>query len=253
VIKWEARDLVGVATIDRQERRNALNADLCHDLRARLESAGDVRVVLITGAGTAFCSGADLVTRFEGDDRSAEDTLRPAFELLMDAIEAFPGPVIAAVNGPAIGAGMQMAVACDFRVVAPTAAFSIPAARLGIVLSPANIQRLALLVGPAMARDLLMTARALDADEAEAAGLVNRRADEALAEALAWADEIAALAPLTVASHKQALVLLARAQGYDDEARAQIRDLEEAALRSRDLQEGLAAFGEKRVPRFEGR
>jgi enoyl-CoA hydratase/carnithine racemase len=109
VIGWEARHLVGVATIDRQERRNALNAGLCHDLRSRLESAGELRVVVITGAGTAFCSGADLVTRFEGDDRSAEDTLRPEFELLMDTIEAFPGPVIAAVNGPAFGAGMQMA------------------------------------------------------------------------------------------------------------------------------------------------
>jgi len=170
----------------------------------------------------------------------------------MDAVEAFPGPVIAAVNGPAIGAGMQLAVGCDFRVVAPTAMFSIPAARLGLVLSPANIQRLALLAGPAMARDLLMTGRALDADAAEAAGLVHRRADDALAVALTWADELAALAPMTVASHKQALVLLARAHGYDDVTRAQVRDLEEAALRSRDLQEGLAAFGEKRGPRFEG-
>lgn len=252
MIGWEAHDLVGVATIDRQERRNALNADLCHDLRARLDPARDLRVVVITGAGTAFCAGADLVTRFEGEDRNAEDTLRPAFELLMDAIEGFPGPVIAAVNGPAIGAGMQMAVACDFRVVAPTATFAIPAARLGLVLSPANIQRLAQLVGPAMARDLLMTGRALDIDDADAAGLVHRRADDARAAALAWAGELAALAPMTVTSHKQALVLLARAQGYDDGARAQVRDLEEAALRSRDLQEGLAAFGEKRTPRFEG-
>ena len=252
MISWEARGLVGVATIDRQERRNALNASLCEDLRARLESPGDSRVVVITGAGTAFCSGADLVTRFEGEERQAEDTLRPAFEQLMNAIEAFPGPVIAAVNGPAIGAGMQMAVACDFRVVAPTATFSIPAAKLGLVLSPSNIQRLALLVGPARARDLLMTGAALDADTADAAGLVHRRADDALAAALAWADELAALAPMTVASHKQALVLLGRAQGYDDATRARVRELEEAALRSRDLQEGLAAFGEKRVPNFEG-
>lgn len=252
MIDWQTRGLVGVATIDRQERRNALNAGLCDDLRARIGSARDLRAVVITGAGTAFCAGADLVTRFEGEDRNAEDTLRPAFESLMDAIEAFPGPVIAAVNGPAIGAGMQMAVACDFRVVAPTATFSIPAARLGLVLSPANIQRLALLVGPAMARDLLMTGRALDTDEADAAGLVHRRADDALAAARSWADELGDLAPMTVASHKQALVLLARAQGYDDAARAQVRDLEEAALRSRDLQEGLAAFGEKRAPRFEG-
>jgi enoyl-CoA hydratase/carnithine racemase len=97
-----------------------------------------------------------------------------------------------------------------------------------------------------------MTGRALDAAEADAAGLVHRRADDALAAALTWADELAGLAPMTVASHKHALLLLARAQGYDAAARSQVRDLEEAALRSRDLQEGLAAFGEKRTPRFEG-
>jgi enoyl-CoA hydratase len=253
VIRWETRDLVGLATIDRQERRNALTAGLCDDLRASLEAGTGLRAVVITGAGTAFCSGADLVTRFEGEERAAEDTLRPAFEKLMDAVVDFPGAVIAAVNGPALGAGTQLAVGCDFRVAGPTATFGIPAARLGLVLSPANIQRLALLVGQAAARDLLITGRTVERDEAIALGLVHRSVGDALAAALELAGEIAALAPLTVAGHKRALNLIADAQAIDDEARAEIRALEEAAVRSRDLQEGLAAFGEKRAPRFEGR
>jgi enoyl-CoA hydratase len=148
---------------------------------------------------------------------------------------------------------MQLAVACDFRVAAPTATFGIPAARLGLVLSPANIQRLALLVGQAVARELLMTGRTLDRDEAAAIGLVHRGAADALAAALAWAAEIADLAPLTVAGHKRALNLVAGAAAIDEAAADEIRALEAAALASADLQEGLAAFGEKRAPRFEGR
>src|SRR5437763_1170814 len=99
------------------------------------------------------------------------DTFRPAFDRLLDAIVDYPAPVLAAVNGPAIGAGMQLAVACDLRIAAFTATFSIPAARLGVFLSPANVQRLATLVGQGAARDLLLTARTLAADEAAAVGL----------------------------------------------------------------------------------
>ena len=253
MIRWETRDLVGVATIDRQERRNALNATLCDQLRDHFETQQTLRAIVVTGAGSAFCAGADLVTRFEGEARHAEDTLRPAFEKLMDAVVDFPGAVIAAVNGPALGAGTQLAVGCDLRVVAPSASFGIPAARLGLVLSPANIQRLALLVGQATARDLLMTGRTVDRDEAIAIGLVHRAAADALSAALDLAGELAALAPLTVSGHKRALNLVARAQALDDTALDEIRMLEEEAVRSRDLQEGLAAFGEKRAPRFEGR
>lgn len=252
MIRWEPRGLVGLATIDRQERRNALNAELCDELRGHIEAAQALRAIVITGAGTAFCAGADLVTRFEGEERSAEDTLRPAFEQLMDAVIDFPGAVIAAVNGPALGAGTQLAVGCDLRVAGPTATFGIPAARLGLVLSPANIQRLALLVGQAAARDLLITGRTVERDEATRMGLVHRAADDALAAALELGDEISALAPLTVAGHKRALNLVARARDLDDAACNEISTLEDAAVRSRDLQEGLAAFGEKRAPRFEG-
>jgi enoyl-CoA hydratase/carnithine racemase len=157
------------------------------------------------------------------------------------------------VNGVALGAGMQLAVACDLRVVAPHATFGIPAARLGVLLSGPNIGRLAALVGQAAARDLLFTARTLDVDFATSVGLVQRLADDALLAAKALGGEIAALAPLTIAGHKRALNLVAEAQSLSLETRSEIKTLETDAFASADLQEGLTAFAEKRTPRFEGR
>ncbi len=252
MIHFEERGQVGVATIDRQERRNALNAELCAQLRGHLEQSGELRAIVITGAGTAFCSGADLVTRFAPDGDASTDTFRPAFEEVLDAIVAHPAPVVAAINGPAIGAGMQLAVACDLRVAALGARLAIPGGKLGIHLSARNIWRLAQLVGQGAARDFLLAGRTVDAEEALRVGLVQYVEHDALGAALALAGEIAASAPLTVRGHKQALNLIADAQWLGDGARAAIADLEARAFGSNDLQEGLAAFAEKRTPDFHG-
>ena len=252
MIHFEERGHVGLATIDRQERRNALNAELCAELRGRLEQSGELRAIVITGAGTAFCSGADLVTRFAPDGDAPTDTFRPAFEEVLDVIVAHPAPVVAAINGPAIGAGMQLAVACDLRVAALGARLAIPGGKLGIHLSARNIWRLAQLVGQGAARDFLLAGRTVDAEEALRVGLVQYVEHDALGAALALAGEIAASAPLTVRGHKQALNLIADAQWLGDGARAAIADLEARAFGSNDLQEGLAAFAEKRTPDFHG-
>jgi enoyl-CoA hydratase/carnithine racemase len=253
VIRFAAAGKVGVATIDRTERRNALDAQHCDDLRAALEAHRDLLAVVVTGAGSAFCAGADLGVRFADGGGRGADTFRPAFERLLDAIVEFPAPVIAAIHGPAIGAGMQLAVACDIRVAGPDARLAIPGGRLGILLSPTNIARLATLVGQGAARDFLLAGRSVDAREAAVVGLVQRLADDPVAAAGDLAREIASLAPLTVRGHKRALNLVAAAAALGPAARAEIDALEAGAFASHDLEEGMAAFAEKRPPRFEGR
>jgi len=255
-IRWEVDGAVGLATIDRPERRNALSAELCGDLHAQLESNPGLRAIVIGGAGDkAFCAGADLGRRADdvgGLHHGGGDTFRPAFEELLDAVIAYPAPVVASVNGAALGAGLQLAVACDLRVASPGATFGVPAARLGIVLSAPNVARLAGLVGQAMARDLLLTARVLDVDDAELAGLVQRRAGDAFRASRALALELASLAPLSVSGHKRALNLIGATSGLTPDVRAELQELEAGAFASADLQEGLAAFAEKRPARFSG-
>lgn len=257
-ILWEVRDGVGVAQIDRPERRNALNADLCGELASCLSSNTDLGAIVVSATGDrAFCAGADLGRRASdtagGLEHGGGDSFRPAFEAMLDVIVEYPAPVVAAVNGAALGAGMQLAVACDLRVVAPHARFGIPAGKLGVLISATNVQRLVHVIGHAAARDVLLTARMLEFEDAERVGLVQRRSDDALGSAIELAGDIAALAPLSTRGHKQALNRVAEATSLDPDVLAELAGREATAFASDDLQEGLAAFAEKRPPRFEGR
>ncbi len=161
-------------------------------LAAHAASRG-ARVLVLTGAGGHFCAGADLTGV---EDEGFTDLLRQVLAVFRDD----PRPVLAAVDGAALGAGTQLAVACDLRVATPGARFGVPAARLGLMVDHWTVQRLALLAGAGPARAMLLGAETYGGEEAAALGFVQRLGD--LEVALGWADEIAALAPLTLAGHE---------------------------------------------------
>jgi len=246
-VHFEMRGEWGLATLDRPARRNALNAEMCDQLRSHIQTRPDMRALVIAGEGPAFCAGADLVTRFD----AGEDTFRPAFDALQAAIERHPGVVIASVHGPAIGAGTQLLTACDIVLAGPSAKFGIPAAKLGIVMSPGNLVRLVRRVGDLAARDLVMTADTIDVSTALRIGLVSRLVDDVRGDAATLAERVAALAPLSMAGHKAGFAIIDG--GLDDAALNELRAVEARAFASADLREGVAAFREKRPPRFEGR
>lgn len=224
-------------TLRREDRRNALNLDLCRAIHEAAHAAVEdgTRVIVITGAGSAFCSGADLGGVY------GPEFLEALYGML-HGLTKLPIPVIAAVNGPAIGAGTQLSLACDLRVADESARFAVPTAKNGMAVDGWTIRTLAALAGTGRARRLMLAAESLDRDEAIASGLVDRAGT--LADALAWAAEIAELAPLAIAHNK--LVL----NGGDDEV---VNASFEAVWASADVREAAAARAEKRPPVFEGR
>jgi len=241
VIHYEQRGAVSLVTIDRPERRNAVDREALSGLADAIARAeGDVaRVLVLTGAGGHFCAGADLTGL---EDESFAATLR----VVLDALHDAPFPAIAAVEGAALGAGTQLAIACDLRVAAPTARFGIPAAKLGLMVDHWTVQRLALIAGHGAARAMLLAADVLDGDDAVRLGFAQRAGD--LDAALQWAGEIAALAPLTIQGHKVTLNALESAIGDDP----RVTDAFRRAWASADLREGIAAFHERRAPEFRG-
>ena len=228
---------VALLTLTREDRRNALNLDLCRAIREAAEGAvaEGARVIVVTGRGSAFCSGADLGGVY------GQEFLAALYGML-HGLTKLPVPVIAAVNGPAIGAGTQLAIACDLRVADETARFAVPTAKNGMAVDGWTIRTLAQLAGTGRARRLMLAADALDRDEALAAGLADRIGT--LDDALAWAHEIAKLAPLALAHNK--LVL----NGGDDET---VHASFQAVWASDDVREAATARAEKRSPEFTGR
>lgn len=235
---------VTLLTIDRQERRNALDTDHCDALRAASDDAiaDGARCLVVTGAGSAFCSGADLGGVYG-------DRFRVALYAMLGRLCALPVPVVAAVNGPAIGAGTQLAIAADLRVCDTTARYGVPTAKLGLAVDPWTVRRLAAVAGGGPARRVLLGLDELRIDDAERAGLVDRRGT--LDDALDWAAQLATMAPLTLAYNKLALERLVEHGAPLDEP--DVLAAFEACWSSEDFAEGQAASKEKRPPAFRGR
>jgi enoyl-CoA hydratase/carnithine racemase len=251
-------DAVATLTLNRPEARNALSVQLCEDIVVALHGLDldpELRVVVIRGEGAAFCSGADLAVVSDAPD---VDFL-PAFEAMLEAVTRFRLPTIAAIHGAALGGGLQLATVCDFRVATINATLGIPSSKLGILVNFENVQRLVLLAGIAVAKEVLMTGRTYSGDEAAGIGLVNRaiapeRLDE---EVSALAQDLAALAPLSVQGVKRSIQAIADhlggARATNPEVVAEIDRLVTRASESDDLREGLRAMSDKRRPRFHGR
>jgi enoyl-CoA hydratase len=229
--------------MQRPERRNALNSELVDGLREEIEKAAaqDVRAIVITGGGHVFSSGADL-----SGGQGVADELPDKARALNLAIDAAPVPVIGAVNGPAIGAGVILSMICDLRVVAPEAYFQFPAAKYGIALDNWSIRRLTSLVGAGRARGMLLAAERLSADDALQTGMANRIGT--LADAQAWAAEIAGFAPLALQHAKRVL----NDDGAYEDPHPLHQELFDKAWTSHDIIEAQVARIEKRPPNFKG-
>ncbi|GAA2881264.1 enoyl-CoA hydratase [Pseudonocardia halophobica] len=243
MIELTWHDRVAVITLDRPEKHNALNIELCHRIRTTLGDARAARAIVLTGNGRSFCSGADLDEVYTAD-------FRDALYSMLHAVTDAPVPVVAAVNGAAIGAGTQFAIAADFRVVAAPARFAVPTARIGLAVDPWTIRRLALLAGNGVARRLLVACDQIDADTALACGLADLSGT--LEQALTWAQGMISLAPLTQAYSKRVLNEIFEPE-FDELLGKQLNAAFEGCWASEDFAEGRLARTEKRPPVFRGK
>lgn len=242
MIRLSAAAGVGLVELDRPERRNALDVEHCRGITDAVAAlvAGGARSIVVTGVGTSFCAGADLDEVYSDGFR---DALRAALRALFDA----PVPVVAAINGPAIGAGTQLAVACDLRVAGPAASFAVPTARIGLAVDPWTVHRLVQVAGGGTARALLLACDEVGPELAHARGLVDRLGSTA--DALAFATEIATLAPLTLRFSKLALDRADPEPPVGDPVVAAYA----ACWSSDDMVEGQRARAERRPATFTGR
>ena len=233
---------VATVTIDRQARRNALNLETLGELDAAVRAALDdgARAVVLTGAGGHFCAGADLT---ELEDVSFTERLAQVLRHLAAA----PVTTVAAISGSCMGLGMQLAVACDLRVVDDTARFAVPVAKLGLMVDHWTLDRVARFFGEGAARRMVLTAAVLTSEDAWRLGFAQARGGLEVAQGLAA--EAVPLAPLSQAGSKI---------GFDAHVdNVEVRERYAAAFArawaSEDLREGQRAFTERRSPVFEGR
>lgn len=256
-VRTERRGAIAIWTIDRERRMNALSRAVVRELgRLAREASNDpsLRVVIIAGAGDrAFCAGADLKERQSMDLEDVRDFL-PLYRSSFGAIDRLPVPTIAALDGVAYGGGLELALACDFRVAASHVTLGLTETSLGIIPGAGGTQRLTRIVGEARAKELILFARRLGAEDALSLGLVNLVAAEgtrALDAAIEWAQPLEAAAPIAIAAALEAI------DGAGDRTLDDGLSLEqrcyERTLASDDRLEALAAFAEKRIATFTGR
>jgi 2-(1,2-epoxy-1,2-dihydrophenyl)acetyl-CoA isomerase len=253
----ERSGAVGRLTLNRPEKLNAFAGRMRDEIFEGLAEldARDVRVVVITGAGRGFCSGADvtyLAELLENRDAASFEKLLDAGRRVVTRIRAMPAPVIASVNGPAAGGGLNLALACDLRIASDRATFGQTFTRIGLAPDWGGLHFLPRLVGEAKAIELMMTGEIVDATEARRIGLVNRVVphEDLAAETDRLAELLASRPPASLAAIKSGVYASgdrSLAETLDFETESQL-----ACFGTEDAREGVAAFFERRAPRFTG-
>jgi enoyl-CoA hydratase/carnithine racemase len=243
-------------TIDNPAKRNALDHEIL-DAIAETVPQLQTRCLLLTAAGPVFSAGYDIgnMPREQFTER-AEKLIAHPFHEAIEALEDFRFPAVAALNGHAIGGGLELALSCDLRVAAAGIKVGMPPAKLGLIYSHTGLRKFIDAVGVPRTRELFLVGRNIDAEKALTWGLVNEVvAPEELADrAVAYAAEIAANAPLSTSGNKRVIRELLAAEGtLDADVEAELVALRESCFRSDDFFEGVRAFAEKRQPEWKGR
>lgn len=256
----EQREIYALVTLNRAEKRNAINWALMQELRqslAQTSRAPQLRAIVVQGAGPCFSSGIDLTSFFTVSEHFGDSwredivPLSRAFQTVLNELERAPLPTIALLHGHAIGLGLELALACDFRVVAEGTRISLPEVRLGLIPDVGGTTRLTRLVGPARAKELILTGREISVDEAVRWGLVNDRApaEGLLPKGEELVAQLAAGAPLAVRQAKRVIDgLFDLERGLTLEALAQNN-----LIRTEDFQTGAQALMLKQKPQWKGK
>jgi enoyl-CoA hydratase/carnithine racemase len=243
-------------TISNPARRGALDRAILDAFAATVPGL-DARCVIVTGEGQSFSAGYDLgglPDELLPDE--AENLVAHPFAAAIDALEAYPYPTLAALNGHAIGGGLELALACDLRIAVGTIALGMPPAKLGLVYSHTGIRKFIDTIGAPRTRELFLVGGRIDARTARVWGLVNAvaEADRLEEEALSLAVEIAGNAPLAQRGNKRVIrELLAARSALDPEVERELLDLRRSCFSTEDFREGVRAFAEKRQPRWQDR
>jgi enoyl-CoA hydratase/carnithine racemase len=251
-------EAVARLTISRPEARNALDHDVLGAIAEqmpKLDRGIEVRCVVLTGEGNAFSAGYDIAgIPDESFERDAEALVAHPFHAALEAVAGHPWPVVAAVNGHALGGGLELALTADLRISARSAKLGMPPAKLGLIYGHTGLRRFIEAIGVPRTKELFLTGRNLDAERAERIGLVHEVVDDDAIESasLELAAEVAANAPLSMKGNKHAIDTLAANPVLSEEQERELIELRESCFASKDFREGIAAFAEKRKPDWRG-